>query len=181
MGYRFLVVAALLGPLMATAVNADQTSPGPISMADLQTMVQNMGYDIKPAGNIFYISVMTQAPYNISFSIGSDNYLYIFANMANLTSQQVQALDAQGLLKANDLGAEFFSLHGNTDGSVGLYLNHVLPDIGVTPNLIRRTLDGLTARGDSTRSLWNLPSAAPSASSAEPASSSQAAPSSSTQ
>ena len=151
-----LALALLLS--VAPAARADSTpqteSEG---LSKLQAMVNNLGYTTDLASDKQSFAIQCNGDYNyrVHFDLSKDGTLaYAYVNIATYKPADMAKLDLSKLLEVNDIGDFYFSMESGTAGE-SLYANAVIPLSGLTPQMLRTTLDGLNDKLNSSSKVWD--------------------------
>lgn len=151
-------------PPPASAPAAPAPQPGaPLSMADLQTMVADLGYTTTPAAfttgeTSFSIQVSsTKYTSTVTFLISPDNStIYMNSSLANLTPAQLAKLPWTQMLISNQTNANYYGMNQYSNPtSYTPYLDYNFRNSAVTPQMLRQCLTNFVNQIQNQDTLWN--------------------------
>jgi hypothetical protein len=155
LGTSLALVLLLSGAPAARADDTAQTEPAALSK--LQAMVNNLGYNTDLAGDKQSFAIQWQGDYDyrLHFDLSKDGTLaYAYVNINTYKPADMAKLDLTKLLETSDIGDFYFSMESGADGE-SLYANAIIPLGGLTPEMLRTTLDTINDRLNSSAQVWD--------------------------
>lgn len=155
MRLKLMYLVALIGVVLALV--GWQLPDGGIDDAGLKTMVTNLGYTPKDLGEGTLEIALTTTHLNIPTRMFlSKSKLKLWLSVTLALKDGVAKFtrdDLQKILETNvDIGPAHFMIEG---GSLKVKLP--IDNRGLTPAVLRKELDYLSARVDETRAVWQKP------------------------
>ncbi len=117
------------------------TAPAPatVNIAQLATMLTNMGYVVKPSSDGKGFSVVVTGNYDLTMTfniVASDGSVIAFVYLQKFVPAQLAKLNMQALLEENDVSLSYFSLNKSGDDRL-LYIQRDLAAPAVSPLTLR--------------------------------------------
>ena len=139
---------------MTAALRADD-APRTMSVKGLQALVTGLG--LADAGDkSSFVEIDNQGGRGLAIlmhPVEDDKYVQFYTNLATIPKDKLAAMPCQKILAYNDDSAFYFTVGGTDNGS--LFLQARLDASTITPQLLRREIDGLIAAADETADLWD--------------------------
>lgn len=134
-----------------------------VSIAQLATMLTNMGYVVKPSADGKNFSVVVTGNYDLTMSfniVSSDGSVIAFVYLQKFTPAQLPKLNLQALLEENDVSLSYFSLNKSGDDRL-LYIQRDLAAPAVTPLTLRVVITDIQQVTYKMETTWNMAKWAP--------------------
>ena len=141
----------------ARMARADTPDAEGKSLASLETMVGNLGYNTTNATDKshFWIDWQGKYSYRIDFQTSADgNMIYLYTYIDTFTPDQIAKTPFVKMLEFQNNGNVYFSMQ-NTSKGEDIYLNEAFSAPGLTPALLRGQLDYFVKQIDGSDTLWN--------------------------
>lgn len=159
-----LLVAALTCFGAASPAASQEAVLQALEPDGLGQMLTQLGYTVEREGDAFEVEAEREGwTFPLRFFLSSGKtVVWVTVYLRDIAPEEATPGLYEELLVQNDaIGPSHFYLRRNEEGGASLFLGHTIDNRAVTPDVVRETIEIVTADLSNTAAFWSPPAEAP--------------------